>query len=260
MREASEKLVIDATIFIDKDEMKNIASIPEVAEAMKDVKAPPQPAYKPTDWRARRYSATREAQWQKRPIIDYVANKYKNDIIQAAKDLFNIPNGWKSTLFKDIKYRTEPKALQLAQTDDGWYAIYVQVIADLGSSEDSSSFLGRLADEFRAAHNADKIVKDDDTYTFQTTLTGFDSSLKEIDPYSGVKLSDTKIHGWDIADEPGYDKEIRSAFVDHLSWIISEIYPDARVREIRDDGRIVFTSSGPISDDPTEYSLSDVDA
>ena len=258
-REATESLVVDAVVFLDQAELNKIAALPDVAHSMSNVVEPQKPVYKTNDWRAQRYSASREAQWQKKPIINYIVNNYKNDIIKAVQDAFKIPADWKALLFQNVTYRAEPKTLQLSPTDDKqWQQVFVQVIADLGSADNQSGFLGRFGAEVKAASDGQQVTKEGDLYTLQTTLTGFDSAMKAIDPYSGAKLSNTKNSaGWDIADEPGYDKEIKSAFIDHFSTVVSQYFIDAVVREIRDNGQITFTAADamPVDDSPPEPEL-----
>lgn len=244
VREAFTNLVIDAEILVDAEEIKNISATPEVANALKQVVAPQSKQYKPTDWRAKQV-VMRDVQWQQRPVIEHIANLYKNDIIQTFKSKLKIPNDWSSALLNNMNYAIDHKALQLSpSTDKKWRSIFMILTSNL------DTFLEKFATEFNNAVANNAVMKTGDGFAFQSSLTGFDSTFKNLDPYSGAKLSNTKRHGWDVADEPGYDKEIKNAFVDHFSDIISQVYPDARVTNIDDNGQVKFNANEPIVDEP----------
>ena len=265
-REAYLNLIMDAEIVVDKAELARVAKIPEVAQSLQQVQAPERPEYKPQDWRAKQV-VIRDIQWQQKPVIDYIAQVYKRDVIEAVSGALNLPEVWKNELFTDIKYRLEPQALQLSSPgkDRDWKSVFVQLELGLGSVPDGTGFLGKLASEFDAAEEAGQLQEAEGMTVFQSSLTGFDSVLKNLDPYAGAQISQTKVAGpspyaafrqeeesgrfkrekpehelgkggWDIADEPGYDKEIRSAFYDHFSDVVS-----GKVSKIDDAGRIYFT-------------------
>ena len=247
IREALINLIIDAEVMVDADELKRIAAIPEVAQALQQVVEPQMKQYKAADWRAKR-PVMRDLQWQQKPVIDYIINTLKADILQAIKGkLAGIPNDWTDALLADAKYGKDPKALQLSQSEDKkWRSIYVTITADLGSAEDRKGFIGKLAAEFENAVTNNQIQHSGDTLVFQSSLTGFETAMKSLDPYSGAKLSDTKVHGWDVADEKGYDKEIKNAFVDHISEMMGSVLgTQARVTNIGDDGKITASASMP---------------
>ena len=236
VREAFTNFVIDAEILVDAEEIKKISAMPEVAGALKQVVAPQTKQYKPTDWRAKQV-VMRDVQWQQRPIIEYVANLYKDDIIQAFKSKLKIPSEWSNALLNNIKYAIDHKALQLSpSTDKKWRSVFLILTSDL------SVFLEKFAAEFNNAVQNNAVMKTGDGFSFKSSLTGFDSTLKNLDPFSGAKLSNTKRHGWDVADEPGYDREIKNALMDHFSDIISQTYPDARVTNIDDNGQVNFNA------------------
>ena len=74
----------------------------------------------------------------------------------------------------------------------------------------------------------------------------------KIDPYAGSKLSDAKVGDWDIADEPGYDKEVRSGFIEQMSEAISHINESlVHITSIDDDGTISFKSESGHDDSDT---------
>lgn len=249
VREAFTNLVIDAEILVDAEEIKSISAMPEVANALKQVVAPQSKQYKPTDWRAKQV-VMRDVQWQQRPIIEYIANLHKDEIIKIFKSKLKIPTDWSNALLNNVSYAIDHKALQLSpSTDKKWRSIYVILTSGL------DGFLGKFATEFNNAVANNAIAKTNDGFTFQSSLTGFDTTFKNLDPYSGAKLSNTKRHGWDVADEPGYDKEVKNAFVDHFSDIIGQTYPDARVTSIEDNGRVNFTASEPVADDEENLGL-----
>jgi hypothetical protein len=235
-REAYLNLIMDAEIIVDKAELAQVAKVPEVAQALQQVQAPQRPEYKPQDWRAKQV-VIRDIQWQRKPVIEYIAQNYKNDVIEAVSANIDVPADWKKELFAKTSYRLEPQALQLSSPDEkdkNWKSVFVQVIMDLGDSE--SGFLGKLSSEFDVAESSGKLQQAEEMMSFQSSLTGFDSALRHLDPYAGAKLSGTKIKGWDVADEPGYDKEIRSAFYDHFSDVVG-----GKVSKIDDAGRVYFT-------------------
>lgn len=255
-REASIDLIIEAEILIDNEELKRVGALPDVATAMKQVVEPVQKQYKATDWRAKR-PVMRDLQWQQKPAIDYIVNAYKEDIAQAIRGkLGKMPSDWVEQLMAGAQYIKDPKALQLSPTEDKkWRSIYSTYMLPLGSAEDRKGFLGKFATEFEAAASANKIAQNGDQYVFQSTLTGFESTMKELDPYAGAQLSHTKIHGWDVADEPGYDKEVKSAFIDQFSDAISIMFnAEARVTRVHDDGKIEFRAQ-KLSDDLPEEPL-----
>jgi len=250
VRDAFSNFIVDGEILVDNDELKKVSAIPEVAASLQQVTAPQTKQYKPTDWRAKQV-VMRDVQWQQRPVIEYIANTYKQDIIQAFKSKLKIPNDWINALLHNAKYVIDPKALQLSPTTDKkWKSVFVSLISDLGSSE-GGGIIGKFASEFKQAMDNGAIQRNGNQYQFQSSLTGFDSTLKTLDPYSGAKLSSTKKHGWDIADEPGYDKEIRNAFIDHFSDVIDAHYPNARVLNVDDNGIVRFTADEPIEDEST---------
>lgn len=253
-REAYTELILDAEILVDEAELKKIAGIPEVAQALAQITSPETPQYKPQDWRAK-MPVMREVQWKKKPIIDYIANSYKNDVIQAARDQFkSVPADWVAQLFEHVEYRLEPKALQLSPSEDKkWKSVFVQLIMDLGSAEDYRGFLGKFAKEIEDAAEAGKIA-DAEKITVNSSLVGLDTALKALDPYAGAKLSSTKISGHDIADEPGYDKEIRSGFYDRLAEAASVgLSADVKIDSISDNGQFVFSKrSEPTYDTPED--------
>lgn len=270
VKDAFSRLIIEAEILIDADELKKVAAIPEVATALQQVVAPQAKQYSGEDWRAKQV-VMRDLQWQQKPVIDYIAKSYKEDIIQAFKAKLKIPNDWANLLLRNMKYIIDPKALQLSpktepkygkfgkygdrearkrgeavpkKQEDGvkWRSIYVLIVSDIESSE---GFLGKFATEFNNAVNSGQVTKVGDEFVFQTTLTGLESTFKTLDPYAGTKLSSTQQYGWDVADEPGYDAEIKSAFVDHFSRAIDQVYPQAHVTKIDDNGQFSFTAQEP---------------
>lgn len=248
IKDAFSRLIVEAEILVDADELKKVAAIPEVATALQQVVAPQTKQYKPTDWRAKQV-VMRDLQWQQRPVIEHIVNSYKEDIIQAFKAKLKIPSDWANLLFHNMKYIIDPKALQLSPTTDKkWRSIYVLMTSDLGSADDHSGFLGKFATEFDNAVNNNQIAKNGDELVFKSSLTGLDSTFKILDPYAGAKLSTTKVHGWDVADEPGYDAEIKSAFTDHFSRIMESVYPNARITKIDDNGQFHFTAQEPVED------------
>jgi hypothetical protein len=241
-REASIDLVIEAEILIDNDELKRVGALPDVAVAMKQVVEPAQKQYKTSDWRAKR-PVMRDLQWQQKPAIDYIINAYKEDIAQAIRSkLGKMPSDWVEQLMAGAQYIKDPKALQLSPTNDKkWRSVYSTFMLPFGSAEDHKGFLGKFATEFEASMSDNKLAQNGDRYVFQSTLTGFESTMKELDPYAGTSVSHTKIHGWDVADEPGYDKEVKSAIVDQLSDVVSMVMnADARIIKVYDDGKIEF--------------------
>lgn len=253
-REASVDLIIEAEILIDGEELKRVGALPDVAAAMKQVVEPVQKQYKATDWRAKR-PVMRDLQWQQKPAIDYIVNTYKEDIAQAIRGkLSKMPSDWVDQLMAGAQYIKDPKALQLSPTEDKkWRSVYSTFKLPLGSAEDRKGFLGKFASEVEAAMAANKIVQNGDQHVFQSTLSGLESTMKELDPYAGAPLSHTKIHGWDVADEPGYDKEIKSAFVDQLSDVIGMMLSaEARITKIHDDGKFEFRAQRFNDDLPEE--------
>lgn len=247
IREALINLIIDAEVMIDGEELKRIQAIPEVAQSLQQVIEPEQKKYQAADWRSKR-PVMRDMQWQQKPVIDYVINTFKDQIITAVKQkLSGIPTEWIDALLADAKYGKDPKALQLSPSDDKkWRSIYIVITSDIGTAEERKGFIGKLAGEFENAVANNKLQRSGDSFVFQSSLTGFDSAMKTLDPHSGTKLSNTKIHGWDVADEHGYDKEVKNAFVDHISDMMSSLLgTEARVTAIHDDGKIVASSRMP---------------
>lgn len=241
-REAGIDLIIEAEILIDMDELKRVGALPDVATAMQQVVEPAQKQYKTGDWRAKR-PVMRDLQWQQKPAIDYIVNTYKEDIAQAIRSkLSAMPSDWVDQLMAGAQYIKDPKALQLSPTEDKkWRSIYSTFMLPMGSAEDRKGFMGKFASELEAAATGNKIQSNGDQHVFQSTLIGFNTAMKELDPYAGAKLSDTKKYGWDVADEPGYDKEIKSAVIDQFSDVVSMMLnTNARVTRVHDDGKIEF--------------------
>lgn len=248
-REAYVDLIMDIDILVDDKEIDKISAIPEVANRLKEVKPPERPQYKPTDWRAKT-PYMREVQWQKKPIIDYIATKYKTDVIEAVKAKFDkLPAAWANELTRDVTYRLEPRALQLSPTQDKkWRYIYVQTSMNLGSAEESSGFIGKFVNEFEAAVDGGNIIEKDGQKIFKSSLTGFESLMKELDPYAGVEMTAKTLTGpmmpkWEIPDEPGYDKEIREGFYDQMNDAMgTALGEDVKVNRIDDAGNVYFTT------------------
>ena len=246
-REAGIDLIIEAEILIDNEELKRVGALPDVATAMGQVVEPAQKQYKTSDWRAKR-PVMRDLQWQQKPVIDHIVNTYKDGISQAVRGkLSAMPSDWVDQLMAGAQYIKDPKALQLSPTEDKkWRSIYSTLMLPMGSGEDRKGFMGKFAAEFEAATADNKIQSNGGQHVFQSTLTGFNAAMKELDPFAGAKLSDTKRHGWDVADEPGYDKEIKSAITDQFSDVISMMLgTDARVTRIHDDGKFEFRAQAP---------------
>jgi hypothetical protein len=236
-KEAFLKFIIDAEIIIDDAEIKQISILPEVSKELGQVKAPETPQYKPTDWRAKR-PYMREVQWQKRPIIDYVINTYKDDLLKSVREKFkSISPEWQQTLFSKVKYYRDPKALQLSPSPDKKLkSIYVAFELNL------KAFIGKFANEFIDAFDSGKITNINDEYVFQTSLTGVESLFKILDPYAGSKLSSTMVHGREIADEPGYDINIKSGIYDRIVDIIEPNYDGTMtIKQFSDDGKLHYT-------------------
>jgi hypothetical protein len=249
-REAYLHLIMDAAIQVDDVEIKKISQLPEVSSV--PLAQPEVKKYKPGDWRAKEV-VIRDVQWQKKPVIDHIAETYKEDVIQAIRTKFStMPTDWQDALFADIVYRLESKALQLAPSPDKkWKTVYVQLVMHLGSALEEKGFLGKLTQELERVSEG-QVQEVEGQLTVQTSLTGFDSVLSDLDPYAGAEMSKTMIHGRLVADDPGYDKEIRSAFNDHIGEIAGMILGvEATVDRIDNDGKISF-SVGKIPAEPED--------
>lgn len=271
--DVSTHLNMEVTIAIDRPEIDKISKIPEVADAIAKQIPPDVKKYGTTeknagDWRAK-VPEIRKAQWKFKPVIEYIIKAYEEFVLGAAVQKFaGMPDDWKKAMFggegENVEYQKDPKALQLSThsksdidtaTDQGktmwpdntgkWRFIYVNVSINLGDLDESleggTGFFGKLNQEFRAAVTAGRVGKiDDKTMQIQTTLTGFDSVLRDLDPYSGKKSSDAKIGIYNIADEPGYDLEIRIGFIERISEMISYAL-DNRITNLKVDDNGVFT-------------------
>jgi len=236
-RDAYSNLIIDAEILVDKQELESITNLPDIATALQQVVRPTMPVYTGKDWRAKQ-SIMRDIQWQKRPIIEYIASTYKDEIIKAINSKFNVINDdWRKLLFTNPKYKLESNTIQLSYSDDkNWRSVFVQITLDL------NKLIEKLENEFETAFEAGTISNVSNQKVFKSTLTGFETLMKELDPYAGAKLSTTKIHNREIADEPGYDLAIREVIYERIENFIEMFYSNAKINQFTDDGLIYFTA------------------
>jgi hypothetical protein len=249
---------MDAEILVDDAELQKIKSTPEITQALGGVVAPDRPDYKPTDWRAKG-SEMRNAQWKQKPVIDYIASTYKGAVIKAIAEKFApLPDAWRQALLEKPAYRLETKGLQLSPTEDKkWKSIFVQVILDLGGAE-TGGFLGKLSQEFDQALANNQVQEAADGLVWKSSLTGLESFFKNLDPYSGTKQSDRKIHGQLVArwgekpheTEPGYDLHVKDGFLDQIQNALAEKLLDAtgissESVTVSDDGVFNFKARPP---------------
>jgi hypothetical protein len=281
-RDVSSHLTMEVTIAIDRGEIDRISKIPEVIASMGKVVAPDVRKYGTTvatsgDWRAK-VPEIRKLQWKHRPIIDYIAESYKETALEAVENKFAaLSPEWRTALFgpnrENMGYSKDPKALQLSTfspsdiataKDQGksmwpdntakWKFVYVEVAINLGDAESGTGFLGQIAKEARQAATAGKIVRaDEGQMQWHSSMVGLDSALRELDPYAGTKMSATKIGIYDIADEPGYDIHVREGVLDRIQETLSAtLHADISGVDADDRGIFSFTAAHISVEEPTD--------
>ena len=255
-REAFTDLVLDAEILVDDAELAKIKTLPDIKQV--PVVAPDRPAYKAGDWRAKG-SEMRNVQWKQKPVIDYIANTYKDAVMKAVGEkLSAIPENWRSLLMTHPQYRLEAKGLQLSPTEDKqWKSVFVQVVLPLGDVE-SGGFLGGLAQEFEQALANNQVQEAADGLVWKSSLTGLDSLFKSLDPFAGTKASERQIHGQYVARwgekpeeaEPGYDLNVKEGMMDQIQNVLNDKLVDVMGADVQsvnvgDDGVFVIKANPP---------------
>ena len=252
-RDAFTDLVLDAEILVDDAELQKIKALPDVQQAMGGVVAPAGPTYKTGDWRAKG-SEMRTAQWKQKPVIDYVANTYKDAVMKAVADkMSSLPEQWRHALLARPAYRLESKGLQLSPTEDKKFkSIFVQVILNL------EEFLNKLSQEFEQAVASGQVQEAADGLVWKSSLTGLDTLFKNLDPYAGTKTPDHFIHGKEVArwgEEPheaeqGYDLHVKEGMMDQMQSALDEKFSEAvgvgiASMNVSDDGVFAFKANPP---------------
>lgn len=242
-RDAYWDLLMDATIYVDSEELDRVSVDPDVLQGLMDYEEKPS-QYKEGDWRNKE-SAQRKAQKSQRPVITHIAKEYQHAVVAAILEKFDsLPKDWVEALIgpggKNLEYGLEQFALQLSPTTNPeWRRVFVQVKILLG--DENEGFMGKLANDFKRALAAGVVRQEGGQATWDARLTGLGGALKELDPYSGAKMSNTKIGNLDIADEPGYDKHIREGLIERMEEVLS-LAGDNEIThlQINDDGSLSF--------------------
>lgn len=258
-REVFTDLVIDAEILVDDAELQKIKALPEMQQALGGVVAPDRPEYKAGDWRSKG-SEMRNAQWKQKPVIDWIASTYKNEVVKAVAEKFaSLPDQWRHVLFAKLSYRLETKGLQLSPTEDKkWKSIFVQVILNLGSGETGDGFIGKLVQEFDHALANNQVQEAADGLIWKSSLTGLETMFKNLDPHAGATHSDHKIHGQLVARwgegpdeaETGYDLHIKEGMLDHIQNAMGDKLLEAmsvnlESVNVTDDGMFSLKAAAP---------------
>jgi hypothetical protein len=275
-REAFTDLVLDAEILVDDAELQKIKALPEMQQSLGGVTAPAGPTFKGSDWRAKG-SEMRNLQWKQKPVIDYIANTYKDAVMQAiAAKMTSIPGPWRQVLLASPAYRLETKGLQLSPTEDKkWKSVFVQVTLGLGSYEDETGFLGKLGQEFEQAATNNQVQEAADGIVWKSTLSGLETFFKSMDPFSGTKPSSHEIQGHPVArwkdydedpsaSEPGYDLHVKEGMLDQMQNALDEKLVDIlgigiKSLKVSDDGVFVFEALPPEPATEPEQMADDVE-
>lgn len=242
-RDAYWDLLMDATIYVDSEEIDRVSVDPDVLQGLLDYE-PADPKYKGKDWRAKD-PAMRKMQKSQRPVITHIAKEYQHAVVEAILGKFHgLPKDWVDALIgpggKNLEYGLEQFALQLSPAKDPeWRQVFVQVKILLG--DENEGFMGKLAKDFQRALAAGTVKQQNGQAVWDARLTGLNSALADLDPYSGAKMSNTKIGNLDIADEPGYDKHIREGMAERMEEVLS-LAGDGEIThlKINDDGSLSF--------------------
>lgn len=280
-RDVSSHLTMEVTIAIDRGEIDRISKIPEVITAMGKVAEPEIRKYGTTertsgDWRAK-IPEIRKLQWKHRPIIDYIVEAYKESALEAVENKFAaLSPEWRTVLFganrENMQYSKDPKALQLSMVSGSdiktskekgqamwpdntnkWKFVYVEVAIDLGDAESGTGFIGQIAKEATQAAEAGRIVQaEEGKMQWQSSLTGLDAVMRELDPYAGAKMSATKVGIYDIADEPGYDIHVREGMLDRIQEVLGmALHADLSGVDVDNSGVFSMTATH-IYKEPTD--------
>lgn len=281
-RDVSSHLDMEVTIAIDRAEIDRISKIPEVIDAMSKVVAPDIRKYGTTvatsgDWRAK-IPEIRKLQWKHRPIIDYIVEAYKESALEAVENKFAaLPPAWRTVLFgpdrANMEYSKDPKALQLSmfspsdiatakdqgkpmwpEASNKWKFVYVNVSIDLGDAQSGTGLVGQIAKEAAQAAQTGKVAEvAEGEMQWQSSLTGLDAVLRELDPYAGTKMSTTKIGVYDIADEPGYDIHVREGILDRVQEALSTAFgTSVSGVDVDDNGVFSFAAASGGPEETTE--------
>lgn len=267
--EAFTNLVMEATIAVDRPELAAISKIPEIAQGLKSAVMPQQKVYKPTDLRAK-VPEIRKAQFLQAPVIDHIIESYKESVLEAVENKFaSLTPEWQAALFgpnrENMTYAKDPKALQLSKltpndiknaakrnqqlwpdATQNWRFIYVEITINLGDA--TKGFLGAIANEARQAYAAGTMNEaGEGQIQWQSSLTGLDSALRGIDPYSGVKMSSTEVKsdiGHYLLPDEGYDIHVREGILDRVQETLDvALETEVASVDVNDDG--VFTFLAP---------------
>lgn len=287
--DASIDLIMEATIAVDREEIAHISKIPEVVQSMGEVVAPATKQYGTTyknvgDWRAK-VPEIRKMQWKQKPIIDYIIEANKEAVLEAVQNKFApLSPEWRTVLFganrENMRYAKDAKALQLStlSTSDintaaerkqkiwpdsstRWKFIYVHVIIGLGDVASGTGFVGAIAKEAQQALEAGQMLTGGEgQMKWPSSLAGLDAVLRELDPHTGVKAGSKRVKigdfEYDVADEPGYDLEVRSSILDKIQEALAiALETSVSGVEIDNDGSIIFSAVETPEEDETEQDL-----
>lgn len=225
-REAMNKLIYDVEVQVDMQELATLSKDKDIQDQISKVTGV---KYQEDDWRHKGESFRTQALKDK-PVGNKIIMDHKDEVMAEIKKHFSdIPVEWANLVMADHEYGIDPKAKQLNEID-GWFSAYGIAVFDLGK------FMTKFAEEFKAAGMP---------MQFKSSLTGFNKMMAKIDEFAGQKLSDTVVDTiagkWEIADEKGYDKEVRSGFLEQMSDAISNVADKVIfIDSIADDGTVTL--------------------